>query len=367
MPITTAYSTKPLPAAVAELKAQCGSQKPRFVVCFASSKYDPAALSHEMQAAFPDAHVVGCTSAGEIVGVRMLTGSVVAMFFDDSVVEDVAVAVLEDIRKSAAVKPAFAEFERHFQAPVSSLDLDKHIGLVLVDGLSGAEEILMEKIGDRTDICFVGGAAGDDLRFKATHIMAHGRAYSHAAVLVLIRTKRKVEILKTQSFKLTGKSLLPTKVDEPSRKVIEFNDKPALPAYAEALGVSPEKAASMFMRHPLGLMAGGEPFVRSPQRVENGSIYFYCKITEGMELQVLEATDIVADTRAALESKKMAMGHVSGVIDFHCILRTLELRNENRCDAYGAIFEGVPTVGLSTYGEEYLGHINQTSTMLLFG
>ena len=58
--------------------------------------------------------------------------------------------------------------------------------------------------------------------------------------------------------------------------------------------------------------------------------------------------------------------HISGLIDFHCILRTLDLRRQRRCDEYGAIFSAIPTIGFSTYGEEYLGHMNQTSTMLLF-
>jgi len=85
-----------------------------------------------------------------------------------------------------------------------------------------------------------------------------------------------------------------------------------------------------------------------------------------MELRVLDATDIVADTRKAVEAKKAEWGRIAGLIDFHCILRTLELRSKKHCDQYGAIFNGIPCAGFSTYGEQYLGHMNQTSTMLLF-
>ena len=366
MPIKTANSSKELPDAVADLKRQCGDMQPRLVLLVSSSKYDAGDISGLVQQAFPHACVVGCSTAGEIAGVRMLTESVVAMFLDDDVVEDAVSAVVEDLNGEARVRDAFSSFERHFHAPVSSMDIHKYVGLVLADGLSGAEEQLMEKIGDRTDLFFIGGSAGDDLKFKSTHVFNQGKAYSNAAVLVLLRAKRGFEIIKTQSFRSTGKVLTATNVDEALRKVIEFNRQPALTAYAQTLGVPPESLPRLFMKHPLGLMVEGEPFVRSPQRVDGQSIVFYCQIKEGMDLEVLEATDIVADTRKAIEARKGADGRIAGIIDFQCILRTLELRAENRCEQYGAIFAGLPAAGFSTYGEAYLGHINQTSTMLLF-
>jgi hypothetical protein len=365
MMITTAYSVKPLPEIAQDLRVQCGDNKPRFVLFFASAKYDPQVLSKSIQAAFPEAKVAGCSTAGEIVSGRMMTETTVAMFFPVEVVEDACITVVENLRDEMRVDKAFAEFEQHFRQPVTSLDLTRHVGVVLVDGLSGAEDRLMEKIGDHSDITFVGGAAGDDLKFEKTYVFAGGKAYTNAAVLILLRLKNGFEILKTQSFVSSGQRLTVTEVDGTGRKVRQFDDQPAVQAYAKALGVAPQDLPNHFSQRPLGLIVNGEPFVRSPRGVEGESVAFLCGFKEGTQLEVLEGTDIVADTRAAIAGRMSALGNIAGLVDFHCILRTLDLRKQGRCDEYGQIFDGVPAIGFSTYGEEYLGHMNQTSTMLL--
>jgi len=366
MPVTTAFSTKPAPDAVRDLSAHCGDRKPRAVIFFASPRYDLPALNREISQEFPESCVVGCSTAGEVVNGAMLNGSVVAMFLDEDVVEHAAAAVVEDVSFGTCVRDALMKLEQDFQAPLATLDLRTHVGLVLMDGLSGAQERVMEKLGDATDLFFVGGSAGDDLKLETTHVMANGRHYIDAAVLVLLRLKTGFDIVKTQSFKPTGKTLAATKVEEGQRQVIEFDHRPALDAYAAALGIAPEQASSQFFRHPLGLMIDGDPFVRSPQCVAGRSIRFYCHIKEGMELAVLQATDIVEDTRAALEAQKAAPGQIRGLIEFQCVSRMQQLRDEGRCGEYGAIFSGIPMVGFSTYGEPYLGHVNQSSTILIF-
>jgi hypothetical protein len=364
MSITTAYSTKVLPDAILDLRAQCGDASPRAVLFFASSRYDPGDLSPQMRAAFPDACVAGCSTAGEIAGGRMMSQSVAAIFLGEETVGQAASAVVENLHGHVSITAAFSKMEEQLGAPVSSLDLERYVGLVLTDGLSASEEALMEKIGDRTDIFFVGGSAGDDLKFQSTQVMLGGKSYSNAAVLMILELKRGFDIVKTQSFRTTGKALVATKVDEALRLVAEFDGKPALDAYAQALGASPDTAPTLFMKHPLGLMVDGDPFVRSPQRVAGRGMHFYCEIKEGMELEVLQATDIVGQTRADIEALKATGVPISGIVDFQCILRTLQLRAENQCDRYGDIFAGIPTAGFSTYGEAYLGHVNQTSTIL---
>jgi hypothetical protein len=351
-------------AAVREIAGQLPAKDTRLLVYFASPRHAPSVLASAMSAAFPGVPSLGCSTAGEIVSGRMLDHSLVAMALGSDLVRRAFVQPLQHIGAGAraAVGKAFAAFEREFAQPMAALDSDKHVGLVLADGLSGAEEHLMDAIGDSTNVAFVGGSAGDDLQFQRTHLFAGDRVFSNAAVLAVIEAAAPFTILKTQSFRVLSKKLVATKVNESRRQVIEFDGRPAVDAYAAALGIDAGAVSGRFMSNPVGLIVDGDAFVRSPQRVEGGSIFFYCSILEGTELSLLESTNIVDDTARALGTVRRP----AAIVNFNCILRTLELKQKNLCEAYGKVFSGVPTVGFSTYGEEYLGHINQTATMLVF-
>lgn len=363
----TAYSTKKnVDEIVEDLKGRFGATDPKAVLFFASSCFDAGELSGKMQAAFPGASVFGCTTAGEIVSGKMLKQSVVAMAFEPEMFEAVKIVTIEDLNRERAVEEVMSSFESFFNEPVLDMDHEKYVGIILVDGLSLAEERVIDRIGDLTNVTFIGGSAGDDLKFQKTHVFADGKAHSNAAVLALLKPKNGFDVIKTQSFCATGKVLSATKVNEAQREVLQFDGKPAALAYAEARGVSMEEAPKHFMESPVGLMIGGEPYVRSPQQIKEDSMIFYCKVVEGMELCMLKSTDIVEDTRKAVDSKKREIGNISGIINFHCILRTLELEERGETEAYGKVFSDIPTIGFSTYGEQYLGHINQTSTMLVF-
>ena len=367
MDIRTAYSVADsVPQAVTEIRDAWRGHEPRLVVFFASPRYQPAELSRAMKEAFAGADVVGCTTAGEIVSGRMLKGSVVAMGLGRDAVEDVHVELVRGIRDEGDVRPAFAAFERHFGTPAMQMDYRTYAGIVLFDGLSGAEERMMERIGTHTNVVFVGGSAGDDLKFSATHVCANGAAARDAAVLVLLKSRTEVGVVKTQSFRVLDVRFKVTRADERRRQVFELDGQPALAVYAAAVKLPPAQVADAFMRHPVGVIAGAEPFVRSPQKVDGDSLVFYCNLQQGMEVALLESTDIPRDTRAAVAARLQDWGSISAILNFHCILRTLELENKGQTEQYGDIFASIPTIGFSTYGEAFLGHINQTSTMLVF-
>lgn len=367
MSVTTASTTAlSIEQAVDEIRDQCNEISPRLVLFFASSRYDPASISRAMHDAFPGAQVLGCSTAGEIISGRVMKDSIVVMAFDEGTIEDVACSVVAEVTSPDSLAEAVQGLEEKIGMPLRELDFQKYVGIILIDGLSGSEERVMDRLGDLTDVTFIGGSAGDDLKFQSTYVYLDGAAYTGAAVLALLKPAGEFDIIKTQSFLTLDTVLVPTKVNEKQREVIEFNGVPAALAYAGALGVSVEEAPKRFMHNPVGLVAGDDFFVRSPRQIDGGSILFYCKVKEGMELALLESTDIVADTSRAVDEKVQQLGGASALINFHCILRALELEEKGQEEAYGSIFTNIPTIGFSTYGEEYIGHINQTSTMLIF-
>ena len=274
------------------------------------------------------------------------------------------IEVLENIKTDTeVVDRAFKSFEESLGKPMKDLNPEQYVGMVMFDGLSGCEEKINDQIGNLTNVPFVGGSAGDNFAFKCTNLFVDGKIFTtNAAILMLMEPTNGYKVLKTQSFSFTDKKLTPTKVDEERRMVIEFNGKPAAVAYAEALGISVEEFAKNPGECPLGLVFNAQNyFVRSPSIIEGTSVCFYCSVKEGLELTVLKSEDIVAGTRADLQK----CGEVKAVVDFNCCLRNLELGRKNQLKAYSEIFGNVPATGFATYGESYIGHINQTSTMLL--
>jgi hypothetical protein len=115
-------------------------------------------------------------------------------------------------------------------------------------------------------------------------------------------------------------------------------------------------------------MINGQPWIRSPRAVTpDGAIAFYAQIRPGMEVEVMNPTDLIRDTVAVLEDARAQLGgHVSGAVLFNCILRRLELDGA-RSDDFVASLDGLPVAGFHTYGESWLGHVNQTLTGVVFG
>lgn len=369
--IKSAYSVKPLEEeAVLDIKDQFGYLGIKLIIFFASSCYDQEKINFLMQDAFKDSVVFGCSTAGEIVSGKVMENSVVAMAFNSNIFSDAKVEIINLKDENTSVENAFVSFENYYNESAYLMDTAKYVGVILIDGISMKEEKVMDLIGNRTNIYFVGGSAGDDCKFCKTCIYANGKVYTDSAILILLKISENAEfgIIKTQSFKTLDKVLIANKVNEENREVIEFNNRPAIFAYADAVGAtSVDEAPNYFTTNPVGLLVDeNDIFVRTPCQRLGNSIKFYCNILKEMEVRILESTNIIEDTKRALEQKIKEFGWIDGIINFNCIERTKELKKKNQVKQYGEIFSKIPTIGFSTYGEQYIGHINQTSTMLVF-
>lgn len=368
MGIKTAYSTKQdTQGAVQEIGQELKGFPAKVVIYFASSMYQPEDLARAMGREFPVPLLFGCSTAGEMITGKMLKNSLVAMALGEEIISDAAVEVVESLPDIKQVEKAFDSFSRYYGKPVSQMDPEGYVGIILIDGLSMAEEVVMDRVGDLTNLLFVGGSAADDLKFQKTYVYCGGKAYTNAAVLALLKPAVRFDIIKTQSFAVLEQKLTASRVNPGEREVLEFDGIPAVEAYSSALGVSPAEAGNYLMPNPVGLLIENEVFVRGPLHLKGNSLVFACHILEGMEVHLLEATDIVEDTRGVVEGKKQEMKGFSGLIEFNCGSRTLVLEGNNQTGQYGEIFSQVPTIGFSTYGEQYIGHINNTSTMLALG
>lgn len=332
---------------------------------FASARHDHTALIAALDGVLPACPRATCTTAGEIVSGAMLDGTVAVMVLSGDTVRRAVVARVPAPMDPAAIDRALAALaEAHGQA-VEELDPAKYVGLVLVDGLSAGEERLMRHLTATSPVPFLGGSAGDDLAFQEASVSDGAQVVPGGAVLVLLEPTRGHRRLKTQSFRVRRERLVPTEVVPERRLVVSFDGRPAAEAYADALGVPSSELWRFLGRNPLGWLVDGEPFVKSPLTASDEGVYFYAAVPKGEPLALLESGDIVGDTKTSLDAAIADLGGARAIVCFSCILRARELEFDGLRDAYGALFRDVPTIGFSTYGEQWVTHVNQTATMLL--
>src|SRR6188768_487341 len=159
MTIAVAHSTKSdATEAILDLRQQFADLDPRFLLFFVSPKHAPEAVGEALRRSF-DCPSIGSTTAGELAGGRMLEGSIVMMGFDAAHLETAAVALVAQPDSEQSVREAYGSLLDRARVDEA---LDAHVvGLVLQDGLSGAEEALMSALSSFSNIPFVGGSAAD--------------------------------------------------------------------------------------------------------------------------------------------------------------------------------------------------------------
>ncbi len=337
---------------------------PKMILFFASSEFDGSAPAAELQKAFPDCRIIGCCSHSEYCNSDYTNHSVSLMAMDGESVSDCYVSVVENLTAEPDVKAVVADMEAHFGGSEEIFNnFDRYAGIILFDSSVKMEEWFMDRLGMATDILFVGGSSSA-AENGVTHVYADGKSYSNAAVLAILKTVNGYDVIKTQSAcVMSERKLEVTKSDLKNRILYEFDNRPCGEVYAEMLNVPVDKIADYFVSNPLGIVSGEEIFVRTFNEIQPEGITLHCGLPEGSEINVLKIGDIIADTKAALDS--VITYEPAGVINFNCLYRTFEILNKNLVKPYCELWGRYNSIGCSTGGEAYLGHINETSTVLV--
>ena len=369
--IRVVASSLPTREAVAAARAELVGEILQHVIIFFSREHDPQVLLDALKHNFPETPVSGCSTSGEIGPLGMIKGGIVFIAFPEAGFRLMS-AVIPEIDKGGVERAS--EIARRLRIQMigsASRSAKEHIfALVLVDGLSNAEEALIAALDLSLDgIELVGGSAGDGLVFRDTVLIHRGNLVQRGAILFVIETALPIRIFKTQNFEPTPVKLVVTAADTANRTVYELNAEPAAAEYAAAIGLAPEELGPYsFASYPLVVKIGGNYYCRCIRTVNSdGSLSFFCAIDEGLVFTVARPRDMLRTTLETLESVDAALGGTDFVLGFDCILRRLDAESRQVRHKVEEIYQRFGVAGFHTYGEQFNAmHLNQTLTGIAF-
>lgn len=358
--------------AVREFHAAVLQPDMALVLFFCSSTYDLALLAAELRMVFAGVQVVGCTTAGEIGPAGYLEHSLTGASFPASRFSAVSGGI-ENLQHfqtetgQALVQALLPRLKNHAPQTAS----EQSFALLLTDGLSVREEpltrVLQSALGK---LPLLGGSAGDGGNFGATYVYSEGCFHADSAVLVLVSTRLPLQLFMTQHFVATDERLVVTETDTARRIVKEINGLPAAQEYARMLGIAMRDLnPGHFAASPMVVLINGMNYVRAIQKVNpDDSLTFFCAIENGLVLRVAKGVGLLQNLEQAFAQIRAGMGVPQLVLACECILRKLEVRQDQLEGRVGDIFRQHNTIGFTTYGEQFRGiHVNQTLVGVAIG
>lgn len=357
--------------AVAELAAHIARPDAALTLVFCAGFYGFDALAGALRRALPAA-TLGCTSAGVIAPGAYPASGISGVSFG----RDAVTAVAERLGELGGFRlldgrRVVERLRRRLGAQVGALTPENCFALLLVDGLSGAEERVVSSLSACLGgIGLVGGSAGDNLAFERSFIYAAGAFHADSAVLVLVHSRLPFRLFSTHHFSATEQRAVVTRADPARRRVMELDGRPAAETYARLLGCPVEALDhEVFAAWPLLVRIGSSHHVRALANAHpDGSITLGCAIDEGVVLRLASRGDMLDDLRATFDEVESFIGPPLLTLGFNCAFRHLEMERDGHTAAVAALLQRVRAVGFSSFGEQFNAmHLNQTFTGVAFG
>ena len=360
------WSVKPFPGT---------DSKQTLVIAFGASEFidNPAPIG-ELAAAYPNSHLVGCSSSGEIYGTEVVDGSLA-----------VAVARFDKANLDHSfceVESAGGSFNAGKQLATDLFRPELRGVLVLSDGISVNGTELVKGINSvlPSTVIVTGGLAGDAARFKRTWVIRDGMPQSGGiSAIGFYGDSIVIGHGSKGGWDMFGPQRTVTKAT--GNVLYELDSEPALSLYKKYLGERASGLPATALLFPLALWpnAGEEKtLVRTVLAVDEDqkSMTFAGDIPAGAKVQFMKANfdRLVegASGAAQMTREGKAGGAETLSIAISCVGRRLVLgeRAEEETEAaFDVLPPGTKQIGFYSYGEisPYArGHCdlhNQTMTL----
>jgi methyl-accepting chemotaxis protein len=263
--------------------------------------------------------------------------------------------------------------------------------IMMIDGLggNGEEATLCASVAFGADVKIAGGAAGDELAFEKTHVIANDQVLTNAVSLCVMKGPGTFFTGVQHGHKPLSETLTVTKAEGNVLYTVDGRSawevwKEQAGAKAKEIGMDVDQLAGptdegvFLIRFELGLETGDGYKIRVPlSKNEDGSLNFACTIPQGVKFRIMES--VKSDQiQSAYEAAELAMQEaggttIAGALVFDCVCRSLILEDQFK-DGIGAIKQmvgDIPLLGFETYGEicmdpgQFSGFHNTTSVVVL--
>ena len=306
------------------------------------------------RALYPNAHIAGCTTGGEIQSASVYQDSVVmsALAFHHTRVEVASVQIHSRGESHSAGEDLGKAL------PAGGL---KHI-LLFCDGLRVSATHLLQGMAAviPSKVTLTGGCAGDQDRMQCTHLWCDSEPQSGVAFAIGFYGERLgVHIGATGAWGPFGPERLVTKAQD--NVLYELDGQPALKLYKRYLGDHAARLPVSGLLFPLLLHAPGSS--RTVLRAltafdeQAQSISFFGDIAEGAYARFMRGTieRMLEDTSAAARSiqDRLAGRQAEFTLLVSCFGRrhVLRQRIEEELEAVAEVFGESPLAGFYSLGE----------------
>jgi hypothetical protein len=233
----------------------------------------------------------------------------------------------------------------------------------MTDALAGHTDAVVDELTLATggEYRFFGGGAGDDGKFRKTHVFAGRKAASNAVAALEILSSKPLGVGVSHGWVPAGKAMRVTEAD--GTRLVSLNGAPAvdyIEEYARETGQRFDRGDPLpfFLHNILGIETGGQHRLRVPLGVEeDGTLACAAAVPQGAVIRIMK-TSAESAVMAAQQATRSALEALGGerpgaAFVFDCVATRLRMGSafDDELRSCAELLHPAGFVGCNTYGQ----------------